>query len=91
MLFRSCLAFAIMSLRKLDLIKVYKNCNIATSRIIFSSHMLQYTEFILPSSAQAQAQLEAELALFSFDTAPHPTRESLIGSQFTPSFNQTSK
>jgi hypothetical protein len=25
------------------------------------------------NSAQAQAQLEAELALFSFDPAPHPT------------------
>ena len=26
---------------------------------------------LLPSSAQAQVQLEAELALFSFDPAPH--------------------
>ena len=28
--------------------------------------------YLLPSSAQAQAQLEAELALFSLDPAPHP-------------------
>ena len=27
---------------------------------------------LLPSSTQAQDQLEAELALFSFDPAPHP-------------------
>ena len=41
----------------------------------------------LPSSAQAQAQIEAELALFSLDpahthplTPPPPTRESLFES-----------
>jgi hypothetical protein len=43
----------------------------------------RYLKLILPSSAQAQAQLEAELALFSFDPASHPpppTNESLFGS-----------
>jgi hypothetical protein len=31
------------------------------------SYVYQFTKLILPSSAQAQGQLEAELALFSFN------------------------
>ena len=49
---------------------------------------------LMPSSAKAQAQLEAELALFSLDPAPthpYPTRESLFGSLYVPSCITTSK
>ena len=45
----------------------------------------------LPSSAQAQAQLEADLALFLLDPAPTPTRESIFGSLQAPSCITTSK
>ena len=47
---------------------------------------------LMPSSAKAQAQLEAELALFSLDPAPthpYPTRESLFGSLYVPSCTAT--
>jgi hypothetical protein len=54
----------------------------------------------LPSSAQAQAQLEAELALLPFETDNWPqilqitgrrslTRESLFLSKFTSNLQQT--
>ena len=48
----------------------------------------------LPSSHQAQALLEAELALLSFNRAPHspsPTQESLFCNLYEPDCNQTSK